>query len=340
MKIKQHWLAIAAVVLLFVAVVAEHPVFHVDKAHSLIFNVESLIAFCREAAFALLIAYAVSIGIERQARAKDNENQEKMRQQIAQDVFAGVFSKFLPTIYVDYVINSALSSPVVRDKIKIIFEVQPLTQDQASLIGNRPTPLIQLRTTFYFNIRNVSRATITHVMKYYHSNRFMLPDSMCGLQNISFSKNFLNEKEVSDGRMSRAEPHSVSYEWPRKLGSDESVDVSVEGIVLKELSDNEVWACVLPTMATEIVLNNHIPDLDFVLSARSGSGVERRYHAPDSGLTEWAMKGPMLPNESLILWWVPKSPNLTGGASTPTQAGLPKRRARLAKPITLSEPGT
>jgi hypothetical protein len=330
MKFHAHQLLlVAGGLLLFIAVIAEHPMFYVPHARTLIFNPESLIAFCRDSAFALIIAYAVSAGIERQARATDNKNAEKKRQQIAQDVFSGVFSKFLPKEYVDCAINAALKSSVIREEMRVTFELYYLTPEQISSFPSGCDGLIQLRSTYHSRIRNVSGSPITHPVRYHHVNRFSLPNTLCGIQSISISKTQLTKSEIESAKLHSAESDSVSYEWPIPLGPGEDVEVCVEGIVIKEVSDNEVWGTVLPTINCEITLSNHVADLTFGFAARSYSKSEKRLNNAKDDLFQWRMLGPMLPNETLIFWWFPSYPHLRP---------LPSRRIVVGSELSAATP--
>jgi hypothetical protein len=222
----------------------------------------------------------------------------------------GVFSKFLPSRYVDSVINSNLKSSVIRDQLRITLELDYLSDEQIRAISGPHDGLIQLKSTFYFTIKNVSGSPISHSIRYHHSNRFSLPDALCGIQSVSIAGRPISSSQTAASRLEEEDVNSVSYAWPVSLKPDEEIQATVEGIVLKEISDNEVWGSVLPTMNCEVVLNSNIPDLTFGIAARTFSKAVERYRSPKNDLYQWEISGPMLPNESLVFWWFPKHRHL------------------------------
>ncbi len=298
-------MAIGALLLLIVSIIIENPIYHLEHGVE-VYNFEIASSLFREISFALIIALVVSYGIERQARAQDNENSDRMRQQIAADVFSGVFSKFLPSAYVVHVIKSALNYNIIREEMRVIIEIHNLTKEQKDFLGENSKDLIQLKTTMIFTLKNISIIPIKHAVRCHYLNKFSLPDAMCGLRSVFIKQREFNLDEIELGKIPSFDKKSTTYEWNVDINKEESINIRIEGIVLKKIEDDEIITNILPTMKFEMSINNHIPGLEASVISRSSSSLEKSYSSDDSGLTEVKLSNPMLPYESVVVWWAKK----------------------------------
>ena len=93
------------------------------------------------------------------------------------------------------------------------------------------------------------------------------------------------------------------YEFDVPTDPGEYTDVALEVHLIKELSDNDAFGFRRPTVGSTIRFINrteHI--LDFGVTPRSSAMLrETRPQSQRSG--EWEIIGPILPFDSVILWW-------------------------------------
>jgi hypothetical protein len=298
------FLALAALTFLLLAVALEHPFFHIPGPNwrSIVFSGESLVGLSRELAFALIIALIVSIGIEKEAREADQRRADRLRRDIAADVFSGVFSRRLPKSLVDQVIATHLSATIIRVNAHIHFILERVNEKEAEQLGFDPSGFVQLRTKFHFTLKNISGRRIDETQRFQLPRRPGAPGRYGQLLSIRSGLNSetLADQETFAGAEARARKEFL---WSLALDPDETRDFAIEAVVAKDISDNEVWGSFHPTMAVDISLTNKIPSLRVGLVGRTSTALREIYREADSTSARWQVEGAMLANESLTLWW-------------------------------------
>ena len=80
--------------------------------------------------------------------------------------------------------------------------------------------------------------------------------------------------------------------------------VTIEAEMIKEFSDSESLGMKFATMAMSAKVDIiDVPGLRFGMRAYSGSRFNEDFRSPDGLAATWSCKGPMLPWNSVVLWW-------------------------------------
>ena len=316
------FILISAVVLLLFAVGLEHPYFHFSDTEwsSVVFSGSSLVSLLKELSFALFIAWLIIISIETQTRKADQETADRLRRDIATDVFKGVFSRDLPSSYVNTVISTSLQPTLLRDFVDIGYTIEAPNERDRIALGDSAENMLVLCRRLAFRLRNVSARRVEEEIKFFMAYREDAPQ-VTGLTKFRTGPDNRNlEDRVADLRALRV-GGDIEYVWHLSLGVGESAEFVVEDRQLKEMVENEIWSSFHPTMQADITLNVKVAGLEIGLVDRTATPVVEVHRADDDTSARWEMDGPLLPHDSFTLWWQPKRKRLGSPASAAKSKG-------------------
>jgi hypothetical protein len=295
------YLLIAALLLLLGAISIEN--FNAGAAAvSAVFSVGTLISLLKELSFAILIALLVIVSIEHESRKTDRESADRMRREIADDVFKGVFSRDLSPGYVDKAISLHLKPSLVRTYVKIDYAFEDFSQAERNKYGDGASELILLRSRIEFCLTNVTHRPIREDFRFTNPTwggplsdltrivRFDVGETKGSLRNAKDELQF-TERE---GRRS----YSVAIDFE----PDASRYLVIEGLLLKEISDSHTWASFYPTMKADV----SVTSMDFMsygISMNSTTPAVEAHRSANGLFARWEIDGPIMTNESIILWW-------------------------------------
>ena len=263
---------------------------------------EAAEGFLRELGFALIIAWMISIGIETHARQEDGKRAESLRRLVAVDVFKGVFSYRLPRKYVDRVVELHLFPSVIRERLDLSMRLRRIDDAEASSWSIRKENFLVLEQKVAYLIRNTSTGAYRHAIRIDLPTHTGKRRQAAQVRSLRVGSNDLALNEIEAGSLSDSIENSRSYQWQVPLGPDQAVEVEIETQLLKEVSDAEVWASFLPTMAATFNFRSDVAGLRF--GARSTSQVlQAQDQPPDRVSLKWTSAGPTLKGESVVFWW-------------------------------------
>lgn len=256
-----------------------------------------------ELGFALFISFVVSVGIERRARALDNAAYERMRKSIADDVFRGVFAENLPRHYVDAVVDRDLKVSLVRPWIKTTNNVVRLSSAERKLVDSDGLSILRINRTISARVRNISGSFLDTTLRVYMPVAHpALLDSVL-VDRIEVDGNALDTAAVKSYRREEREQTTVCYEWPISLVKGGEATVVVDGRLYKFFNDNDIFAFHAPAFRYEVIFNSEFPLERLGLFERSAAQVTGRYVDLEKGFGMWTLEGPILPNDSITMWW-------------------------------------
>lgn len=271
-------------------------------ATSVIFNAYTLASVLKELAFAILIALLVIVSIEHESRRADRETADRLRREIADDVFRGVFSRDLSADYVDTAISLHLKPSLVRNYVKIDYTFETLADADRERYGAAAEGRILLRSRIEFRLTNVTHQPLRDEL------RFTNPTWGGALSEVSRIVRF-DAGETKQGLKDVRETLIASDSGGRRTHSalldfepDASRYLIIEGLLLKEMSDSHTWASFYPTMRADVSVTA-LPDLTFGLSMNSVTAATEAHRSENGLFGRWEIDGPILRNESIILWW-------------------------------------
>jgi hypothetical protein len=296
-----HWIIFsAALIMLLLAVGIEHPIFNAVEYESAIFNKHAGSALLKELAFALLIALVISLGIDRRAREEDARIAAQTRQVIAEDVFKGVFASELPPDYIQAVVKTTLKCPVIREYLDADFTISELS-DEERVLGKVGADYVRFKQITRYRLKNVSLLPTVHPIRYAHPIRSGALASLAGVQRFRIGANDLSTADIANVR--EASNHVASYVKEIRIEPGETIDVLIEAATIKHRSDNEIWATFLPTLSYDLAMTIEPRNIVGGVRAITATQLTEVYRDREGGGGRWSIEGPILPNESIVIFW-------------------------------------
>lgn len=315
-RFRVNWLLLfVGVLFVATAAVMEHPAVsaitptqvHVADVESLslIFSWKSLISLLKELGFALIIAWAVSYLIERHAKKREHEAHEAARKQMASDVVHAVFGLQHSPVYVRTVVETTLQCRVIRKHYSADYTIEHLSPADAARLGVKKGRFVKLTQVSSYTFKNVSPAPVKHPIKYALPVRAgaKLHD-FAGITKIRIDGKEFTGKALDKAVISKKDGFYKSYQWDRTIKSDDEIEVVVEAVSLKELSDTEVWGNYHATYEGMVMtVRSEVPEIvRFGIRCLTATDSEQVYETPGK-TAQWKIEGPILPNDSVVFWW-------------------------------------
>lgn len=293
------------------AAILEHP--SVDKItpdvaatfHSVVFSWKALIGLLKEIGFALIIAWAVSYGIERTAKKREHEAHEHARKQMASDVVHAVFGLLHSPSYVRTVVETTLQCRIVRLHYNVSYLIEPLSDKDVANLRVTPGRFVKLSQVSSYTFKNVSGAPIKHAVRYALPVRAS-PKlyEFAGITKIKIGDKTIAGPDVAKGLVSGREELFKAYSWDKTIEPGGELPVVVEAISLKELSDTEVWGSYHATYEGMVMsVRCAVPEIvRFGIRNLTASPTTKVYENAGQN-AEWKIEGSILPNDSVVFWW-------------------------------------
>jgi hypothetical protein len=284
------------------------------------FNISKLAQkLVSELAVAVFIAWVISVGIERLARSRDARLSETRRQAIAENVVQGVFGVQYPSRYVQAVIDAHLTPRVVRTHYNAAYVIRHLTAAECSKLGVTEARFVAFLATRSFKFKNVSsRSTDFEVKASIPLRRALKLREFARMKAVTFDGRRLSNSEVQDAVMPIADvDEHRTYRWTHSIDAGKELGVVFESIMVKELSDTELWWNAHPTLEGARFSVSMPAGMNFDLQAVTSNDLIKESVSEEDGTGTWNIDGPVLPNESVMFWWrTPEDDGVAEGVGT------------------------
>lgn len=269
---------------------------------SSVFNFAVPVLWIAEMGYALVIAWVVAIAIEASSRKEHNQAVEESRRAISQDVFQGVYSIRHDSSYVRTVISTCLEETLMRENYSISYKVEPFPGADADAKGK---DLVLVTVTIRYDLRNVGPSDQSYSSTYSIPVREGPLEEHAKVTLIQIDNVTCEGDELKKcGR--KGEDGDLNYDFRVELEPQESKEVLIEAVLVKDMSDGDTFGFRRPTMGVTVRLDVNVPGLEFGASERTASPM-KVVRAPHPGRTaEWRVDGPILPFNSVNLWWRPR----------------------------------
>ncbi len=307
---ERHRLLFIAVICFLLAVFIEHPLVttaldqHGGKSNVL--NWELPIKLLLELANAFFIAWIVANGIERESKSRDRRAADILRKQIADDVFKAVLELSHSKNYSKKVFDVALRAELVREFIEVTYTIDSMTSILSHELGVRQDRFVILTSRSRYTFRNISGRKKPFPLSYAYAIRSGKLKSFNKVTKLNIKSDKFDRKyseiEIAQMTSDRDSFYSVC-KYQVELEPGGSVDIFIENRMIKERSDNEIWGSFYPTEKVRLMANSNVPGLIIGVRALTASDAVQVYINPEKSAGEWHIDEPMLPHDSVVLWW-------------------------------------
>jgi hypothetical protein len=267
------------------------------------FSVHTISLLSTELAFALIIALAISVTIEKHARDRDYAAHETQRKHIAEDVFRGVFSAQLPANYINAVVDRNLKVRVIRPWVRIvedISEVEPEIIAKARL-GERE--FLRCDRLIEYALQNVTTQAVTETLQVFFPIKRADVSEFTGMDFLSIGDKRWTKKEILELRVRDNDSLAIHYECPIEIQPGQTIEVKLHTRHFKYMSDSELWSSIYATMRFDLIFRCSISLQALGLRNSSLQPVTSEYVEPERGMGNWTVDGPLLPGDSISYWW-------------------------------------
>lgn len=250
----------------------------------------------KEIGMALMIAIIVVYAVELITRHKHEERAEQSINSIKQNIFQGVFSRYIPESVFKEVEDCLLYSNLSRTDYKIQVNLAPLDLQQESPPKSEEHYIAEYYSSY--ELVNNSEQDIKEMVRF----DVEVPNEPQyeSLTQITLFK-VNDEEHVTKAKPIRTENGRCLYETEVTIPGDGKVSVVMTGCTVKRKIDHEIWLVLYPTDGVHLTINPP-PDLDVKVKASNSKDIEREN--PDAvGSQIWSLKSGIFPHQSVIMWW-------------------------------------
>jgi hypothetical protein len=268
------------------------------------FEAKLALLFLAELGVALVIAWVISVWIERQARERDNAEAEERRRLIAENVVLGVWGLQHKPAYVRTVLETNLQPTTVRDAVDMDFSVRRLTPQEVKRLGVEPDRFVVLRMMTSFRFLNLSSKTSALDVRYSVAIRGgKRLREFTRVESASLAGVQLTPSEITAAETIDPQRGMKRYCWPRTIPGGGTLPVTISCLTIKEASDSEVWGSYFPTVDGASFSLQVLPEMRFGVRPLLASPCNNVSFSQAEGVGVWKVEGSILPNDSIVFWW-------------------------------------
>lgn len=295
---------------------------------------ELLVLYLKELGIAFLVAGIIIGVVEQRVIKHDSERADRLRRQVAHDAIFSIYGLRHRTDFINAAVETNLQAPVVRENLKMHYEVRPPTKEEAELVlpGAADEALqrfVVMEMELSYAFKNVASKEIPLTIPYTVPLR--QGSGARKLTRVTWARiggRNLSDDEIADASEARAE--ELVYHWERTLAPGELIEVNITAQCLKERSDAEVWGCLFPTMG-DVNLRLKVPEgLHFGVRDHSNASLAEMPGPPNPTAKTWTMSGPLLTHNSIIFWWRIPEDDAMSETSEPAEFSEVKTSSKVA----------
>lgn len=268
-----------------------------------VFSAESGIKFLSELGFALIIAFIVSVSIEAKAHADFIKLFREKSQALNQDVFKAIYEISHDPAYVKVAIERVFQAKLARSDYEVSYRLDPYPVPPDYVGSVDFSRFLLVTVQIRYTVRNLTNADNTFDLKYGLPLRSGVFRKMARLSSLKVGQEppvtgeALTQLLIGDDEIER------TYNKRITLTGYEERDIAIDATMVKELSDTEIFSFLHPTMGLKLALTVNLPGLSWGMRPRTASAVKPSIPAEDGRSQVWRIAGPILPHNSVSLWW-------------------------------------
>jgi len=266
----------------------------------------------REICFAFLIAAFVGAVIESRSRRRIEQEIASYSQEIARDVFLSTMRLSASESVWDELSDLISKMKLIRQDLNATYELIELSEvpefaKSPEIMSRLSDDYVAMKWDSDFFLANKSDVQVDHRLVYTYPIRTELDraSELSFIHKITVNgieKNWETiSKESSEIKMDEGER---LFEWPITIPAKARIRITSTVYILKNRGDNEVWATVLPTETFHLTLINSLQNkLDTGIQSNFPGQMQEENPSQTGSVRRWAASRPLLPYQSVVLWW-------------------------------------
>lgn len=324
---------IIGAVFIGLSLVLEHPYFlgkflkgsySENEFYSTVLTSKMLILFVAEIGYAFIIAGIVSSFLEANAKREQVELFKIAQDQIKRNVFEAVYRIKHSENYIQSVIGTCFESPLVRENYRISYEIDEFPEEDAKQCGVDRHNYVLITANVNYVARNMGPDFQNFPTGYGIPFRPGPLEKFATMRALKVGTKTYKKEEIDALEKKTANEDHTSeklYQFEVPTNSGSTTEVAIEVSLLKEISDNDAFGFRRPTIGASIQFINRMERIvAFGVTPRTSATLrETRPRSLKSG--EWEIDGPILPFDSVILWWRKPGPETKKAKGVSPEAG-------------------
>lgn len=279
-----------------------------DHHHQVHPSMEYLYTFLRELGFAFIIAWALTMGIERTSRDRHNKHFQNQLDIIKRNVFEAVYCTRQDPSVVQMLETEILGHPFFRTQYEVEF-----VMDYIDMSGERVLRAdIKVRYRMN-NVTNKDQDAIFRAVIEKPYSKALADEAV--MKSLTIDGKQLSAAEIKQSNDALADtPDFRRYSRPFLVKANSYSDVVAEYTVIKYCRDNMVWQVFDPCDSFKLTVFHPIDLIiygDVIHSfpgEKSGGGLNDK-------IFNLRISRPLFPNNGVQFWWCP-------AGQTPAQTSL------------------
>lgn len=268
--------------------------------------------FLKELGFALIIAFVISIGIEKYARERQQEAVDHHIQRIKRSIFEGVYGTRQEPELVKLLEDVVFENAFFRTGYEVHIDMEHIETDMQRQSNDT---LVKLKIDCRFYVHNRTEEERDFVFKvklekpYDPTLRGVV--SMTALKLGDYHLNDKNIREADDCLEDNED--FKMYSWKRRTLPNEALYVQAKYVIVKYARDAMPWYVFGPCDGFRLLVHHPKNIVVYGLHAHPcDDGVRKEGGGLEDSVFELQIDKPLLPNHGAFIWWslIPQVPQL------------------------------
>lgn len=280
---------------------------------SVVFTTKTAVLLVAEIGYAFIVAGVVANFLELNAKREIVELFRIYQSQIKRAAFEAVYRIKHSDEYVRAVIGNCFESPLIREDYRITYELDSLSPDIVKAANVPAGQFVMVTATVLYKARNVGPDRQKFPTGYGIPFQPGPLEKYARMDKLQVGRKIYSEEEIRGLEVKSTGVDMTSektYNFDVPTDPNSFTDVIIEITLIKEISDNDAFGFRRPTVGASIQLINRMEKvLRFGVTPRTSARL-RETRPPSLRSGEWRIDGPILPFDSVILWWGPRSVSL------------------------------
>jgi hypothetical protein len=271
-----------------------------------------LSSFLKEVGFAFLIAFFVTIGIEKLARESHNRHVEAQIDEIKNDVFSSIYKRKQEEEYVRFVEHNVFRNNFFRKRYSVVVRLSYI--EEKNEISSEIPILVEVTLSFRIINKSPKNETFKHSsfieFPYLQKYRHLVDLKAVRIDGIKVS----DTKSIDENNPDSKYFKNFSFDIPMKKNT--YADVSLDYQFVKFARDEMTWRVTDPTDGFHL----RVIHPESLLPGADGMhcGAVKTPTKNSDTMFELIIDEPMFPHNGVNVWWAPKSMAEAGDAANET----------------------
>jgi hypothetical protein len=278
--------------------------------------------FLVELGIALIIAYFISVSIEKYSRETHNEHVQRQIEIIKRSVFESVYKSRYDRAFVDFVENNIFKYPLFRREYRLSIRILPHQRAAAKPTLDPEDPVV-----LSINVRsiyeNISTNSFVHpISTFIERHMSYSPDEEPRLHSVRIGGKqhlFKDDQAFTNAQLGQLTEFTdvKNYRINVQFLPRQQIEIELNYHIIKCARDELSWRCVDPADGFHLMLSHTDKLVSYATPIHNRNDIKPETQKGGLDL-ELKINEPLFPHNGVALWWRPKKPVQAGTQTAAT----------------------